>query len=52
VAPRRRSEVAGLFAGFELLDPGVVPVEQWRPTDGEAGQPVKVAVHAAVARKP
>jgi hypothetical protein len=53
VAPRSRSEVAALFSSLELLDPGVVPVERWRPDDGDpAEQPVKVAVHGAVGRKP
>jgi hypothetical protein len=30
---RNRAEVVGLFDGFELLDPGVVPVHRWRPVD-------------------
>jgi hypothetical protein len=29
---RTRTEFQALFAGFELLDPGVVWVAQWRPT--------------------
>jgi hypothetical protein len=28
---RRREEIERFFAGFELLPPGVVDVEQWRP---------------------
>ena len=36
-ALRSREQVAGLFAGLDLLDPGVVPVSRWRPdTDAEA----------------
>jgi O-methyltransferase involved in polyketide biosynthesis len=36
-AQRSRDQVAGLFAGLDLLDPGVVPVSRWRPdTDAEA----------------
>jgi hypothetical protein len=30
-ALRSREQVAGLFAGLDLLDPGVVPVSRWRP---------------------
>jgi O-methyltransferase involved in polyketide biosynthesis len=29
--PRSESEVRGLFAGLELVDPGVVPLLAWRP---------------------
>ena len=29
---RTHDEVAGFFAGLELLEPGVVPVQEWRPT--------------------
>jgi tRNA A58 N-methylase Trm61 len=29
---RTHGEVAGFFAGLELLEPGVVPVQEWRPT--------------------
>jgi SAM-dependent methyltransferase len=34
--PRTRSAIAELFAGFELLDPGLVPTAEWRPdSDGD-----------------
>jgi SAM-dependent methyltransferase len=38
--PRPPAAVAGFFAGFELVAPGLVPVERWRPdpaTDPIAG---------------
>ena len=39
---RTRDEVAELLAGYELLDPGVVPTAAWRPdepiTDTEAAR--------------
>ena len=28
---RTREQIAGLFTGFELLSPGVVPLPEWRP---------------------
>jgi S-adenosyl methyltransferase len=28
--PRTRAQIAGYFAGLELIDPGLVPVSQWR----------------------
>lgn len=31
---RPRAEIAHHLAGFDLLDPGLVPIEQWRP-DGD-----------------
>src|SRR5205814_10390937 len=29
--PRDRTEVERVFGGFELVEPGLVPVEHWRP---------------------
>ncbi len=31
LTPRGRDRVTGFFAGWDLLDPGVVPVTDWRP---------------------
>jgi hypothetical protein len=40
VTHRTRAEVLRFFDGFELADPGVVPVPQWRPaSDLEAASP-------------
>lgn len=50
VAPRSHAEVAAFFARLELAEPGVVPIEQWRPAQG-ADEPVKVAIYGAVGRK-
>jgi S-adenosyl methyltransferase len=34
---RSQAQVTGFFAGLELVDPGVVPIQQWRPdTEEEA----------------
>ena len=47
---RDREQVAGLFAGLDLLDPGVVPVSRWRPaTDVEAS--AVTTLWGGVARK-
>jgi O-methyltransferase involved in polyketide biosynthesis len=49
-AMRSREQVTGLFAGLELLAPGVVPVSRWRPdTDVEAG--AVTVLWGGVARK-
>jgi hypothetical protein len=35
---RSQAQVTGFFAGLELVDPGVVPIQRWRPdTQEEAG---------------
>jgi SAM-dependent methyltransferase len=36
VTPRSRERITSLFAGFELVEPGVVWGPQWRPEDPEA----------------
>jgi S-adenosyl methyltransferase len=49
---RDRNEVACWFAGLELIDPGIVEVEQWRPAPGDPKFPDSIPLLAAVARKP
>ena len=47
---RSRAQVTALFDGLELVEPGVVPVPQWRPgTEVEAKTPA--AMWGAVGRK-
>ena len=38
LTPRPRAQVEALFDGFELLDPGLVQVHQWRPDDQTSPQ--------------
>ena len=47
---RPRPFVAGLFEGYELVDPGLVPTTQWRPLPGADTAPMPGWV--GVARKP
>jgi S-adenosyl methyltransferase len=48
---RDRTQVAGLFAGLDLVPPGVVQASKWRPDSGlEAAAPA--ALWAGLARKP
>jgi S-adenosyl methyltransferase len=51
IAPRSRDEVTEVLDRLELLPPGVVPVQEWRP-DVPRTKPARVAVHGALARKP
>ena len=40
------------FTGLQLVDPGLVPVSEWRPDDGPRPRPAEVGYYGAVARKP
>jgi S-adenosyl methyltransferase len=51
---RNRAEVARMFAGFELIEPGLVLVPQWRPDPGtlsERDWPVLRLACAGLGRK-
>jgi O-methyltransferase involved in polyketide biosynthesis len=50
-AQRSRAQVTALFAGLDLLDPGVVPVSKWRP-DTDIGANAVTTLWGGVARKP
>jgi hypothetical protein len=47
---RSHDQVARFFAGTDLMEPGLVPVEEWRPEPGTADEG-KSAVWGAVGRK-
>jgi hypothetical protein len=48
---RNREEVASFFTGLDMVEPGLVPLPQWRPdTEAEARSPT--ALWGGVARKP
>lgn len=49
---RSREEIGHLLRGFELVEPGLVPVDAWRPDPDEADEPAPPTVLAAVGRKP
>jgi S-adenosyl methyltransferase len=51
-APRTRDEFARFFRGHDLVEPGIVPVVDWRPDDDPATRrsPAEAAVYAGVAR--
>ena len=48
---RSIDEITAFFDGLELVEPGVVPVTQWRPEHG-SGVPEVIAEHGGLARKP
>jgi len=48
VSYRSREQVARFFDGTDLVEPGLVPAEEWRPAPGEGGQS---SLWCAVGRK-
>jgi SAM-dependent methyltransferase len=52
VLTRTRAEVTALFDGLELIDPGVVTVNQWRPEAGTFEAKLsEIGLYCGVARK-
>ena len=49
---RGRCQVGAWLSGLELVDPGLVEVNQWRPAPGDPPYPDGLPLLAAVARKP
>jgi SAM-dependent methyltransferase len=51
---RTLERIEGMFAGLELVEPGVAHVLDWRPDGDRALEPyrARMAIHAAVGRKP
>ncbi|MBL1103149.1 SAM-dependent methyltransferase [Streptomyces sp. 5-8] len=47
---RSHAEVGTFFEGLDLLEPGIVPVADWRPDGPPADGPI--SLYGAVARKP
>jgi hypothetical protein len=50
--PRSQAEVAAFFRGLDLVDPGVVPMQAWRPDGGALADPHGPTSYAAGGRKP
>jgi O-methyltransferase involved in polyketide biosynthesis len=48
---RSLDEIAAFFGNFEVVDPGIVPVGEWRPEPGAATVPL-ASVVGGVGRKP
>ena len=49
--PRTQAEVAAFFSGLDLVDPGVVAMQAWRPDGGAPAAPDGPTSYAAVGRK-
>jgi len=50
---RTREEIARVFEGYDMVEPGLVPTSQWRPdTAPEAEDPYAFPGFAGVGRRP
>jgi O-methyltransferase involved in polyketide biosynthesis len=50
--PRTQAEVAAFFSGLDLVEPGVVFMQAWRPDGGAPTAPSGPTSYAAIGRKP
>ncbi|KIF75037.1 methyltransferase [Streptomyces sp. 150FB] len=47
---RTLSEVEGLFTGLDMVDPGVVPMNRWKPEPGDSTSDDDVNMYAGIGR--
>jgi hypothetical protein len=52
LVPRTRADVERFFDGWELIEPGLVPLLAWRPDGAPPADPQAAYYWAGVARKP
>jgi hypothetical protein len=52
ISMRSREEILGFFDGVEILEPGLVPVQQWRPIGPASAVPGNAWMIGALGRKP
>lgn len=50
--PRSFADTEAFFAGLEFVEPGLVPLTDWRPDPGAEPPPVTIHAYGGVARKP
>ncbi|MEZ0113162.1 hypothetical protein ABH920_007192 [Catenulispora sp. EB89] len=48
---REPEQIVGLFDGLDVLEPGIVPIQLWRPDPNPFGEPADVGVWGGTARK-
>jgi SAM-dependent methyltransferase len=49
---RSRDQIAGLFDGFDLVDPGLVQIPWWRPDADPEPDSDRIWIYGGVSRKP
>ncbi|OQS15373.1 S-adenosyl methyltransferase [Nocardia donostiensis] len=50
--PRPQAEIRAVFDDLELVEPGFVPITEWRAEATEVGKTRPISAYGAVARKP
>lgn len=50
--PRTQDEIRAAFDGFEFVEPGFVPITEWRSEPPEVGVRRPISAYGGVARKP
>jgi hypothetical protein len=48
---RSQDQIAAFYEGLDLVEPGLVPIQQWRPEPNPFGEPPDVAEFGGVGRK-
>jgi hypothetical protein len=51
-ASRPRAEILEFFAGLQMVEPGLVPVQQWRPREDDSAEPGRAWMLGGVGHKP
>ena len=49
---RSADEIAALVTGLDLVPPGLVPIDDWRPEESDPPATAPVPIYGLVARKP
>jgi hypothetical protein len=50
--PRSQDEIRVVFDKYEMVDPGFVPITQWRADDADLGETRPISAYCAVAKRP
>jgi hypothetical protein len=48
---RSQDQIAAFYQGLDLIEPGLVPIQRWRPEPNPFGEPLDVAEFGGVGRK-
>jgi hypothetical protein len=48
---RSQDQIAAFYQGLDLIEPGLVPIQHWRPEPNPFGEPLDVAEFGGVGRK-
>lgn len=51
LVPRTPDQIRELFAGFDLVAPGLVPVAEWRPAPDERPEPTQLQILGGVGQR-